>query len=270
MKMAIAQMQCEVGNVNNNLKKVLEYIEKAAAGGFDVVIFPEMADTGYDVSKISDYASSWNHGPILHLQKAAEKNRIYVICGLSEFEYGCVYNVLAVVNPEGVIVGKYRKTHLASFPPLDEDKVFAAGNCLETVQIGDFKCGLMICYDLRFPEVARSLALKGAEVLVLSSAWPFPRLKHWDTLIAARAIENQVFVAAANQVGSNSTVTFCGSSKIVDPFGVTVSSASEEREVLIAGEIEKNVQVEVRKAMPVFKHRREKLYFEATCCKHPG
>ena len=110
--------------------------------------------------------------------------------------------------------------------------------------------------------------MKGSEVLVLSSAWPFPRLRHWNTLIEARAIENQVFVVAANHTGKNSSVTFCGSSRILDPFGVTLASASEEREALIMGYIEKAEMVRVRKAMPVFKHRREDLYYHAAVHKH--
>ncbi len=263
MKIAIAQIECKVGDVKANLEKISGIVEKSAEAGSEVVLFPEMADTGYEVSRISAYASSWDPGPVEHIQKAAKKNRIHVICGLSELSNGCIYNVLAVVDPDGRISGKYRKTHLAAFSPLEEDKTFTAGNRLEIVQIGDFKAGLMICYDLRFPEVARSLALAGAEMLLLSAAWPFPRLRHWDMLIAARAIENQVFVVAANHVGANSISTFCGSSRIVDPYGVTVTSASEEREALMVGDISKADLEYLRDAMPVFKHRREKLYRDA-------
>lgn len=260
MKIAIAQIECKVGDVKANIDKISGIIQKAAEAGSELVMFPEMADTGYEVSRISAYASSWDPGPVEHIQKAAKQNRIHVICGLSELADGCIYNVLAVVNSDGRISGKYRKTHLAAFSPLEEHKTFTAGNCLEIVQIGDFKAGLMICYDLRFPEVARSLALSGAEMLLLAAAWPFPRLRHWDMLIAARAIENQVFVVAANHVGANSMATFCGSSRIVDPYGVTVTSASQEREALMMAEISKTDLEYLRDAMPVFEHRREKLY----------
>jgi omega-amidase len=268
MKIAIAQMECTVGNVMSNLNKISFFIGKAAEAGCQVVVFPELADTGYDATQIARHASSWDRGPIERIQKDAKQSSIYVICGLSELANGRVYNVLAVVGPDGDLMAKYRKTHLAAISPLHEDKIFTAGNSLETVQIGDMTWGLMICYDLRFPEVSRSLALEGCEVLVLSSAWPFPRLRHWNTLIAARAIENQVFVAAANHVGKNSSDTFCGSSRIVDPFGITIASASEEREALIIGDIEKTELVRVRKNMPVFEHRREDIYCEAMFRKH--
>jgi omega-amidase len=268
MKIAIAQMECTVGNVNSNLNKVSVFTEKAAEAGCRVVVFPEMADTGYDVTQIARHASSWDRGPIERIQKYAKQSSIYVICGLSELASGCIYNVLAVVGPDGHLMAKYRKTHLAAFSPLHEEKIFTPGNSLETVQIGDMTWGLMICYDLRFPEFSRSLALGGSDVLVLSAAWPFPRLRHWNTLIAARAIENQVFVAAANHVGKNSSVTFCGSSRILDPFGITIASASEEREALLIGDIEKTEAVRVRKTMPVFEHRREDIYCHAMFHKH--
>jgi len=268
MKIGIAQMECMVGNVSSNLKKMSVFIKKAAQAGCMVVVFPEMADTGYDVSQIAAHASSWDRGPISRIQKFSMQSDIHVICGLSEIANGRLYNVLAVVGPDGHIMAKYRKTHLAAFSPLHEDKIFTPGDSLETVQIGDLTWGLMICYDLRFPEVSRSLALGGSEVLVLSSAWPFPRLRHWNTLIAARAIENQVYVAAANHIGKNSTVTFCGSSRIVDPFGVTIASASEEREALIVGNIDKTEVIRIRKTMPVFEQRREDLYYQAMFHKH--
>lgn len=268
MKIAIAQIECMVGNVSSNLNKISVFIKKAAEAGCRLVVFPEMADTGYDGSQIARHASSWDRGPIERIQKDAIQSNIYVICGLSELANGRIYNVLAVVGPDGQLLAKYRKTHLAAFSPLHEDKIFTPGNSLETVQIGDMTWGLMICYDLRFPEVSRSLVLEGSEVLVLSSAWPFPRLRHWNTLISARAIENQVFVAAANHVGKNSGVTFCGSSRIVDPFGVTIASASEEREALIMGDIEKTEVDRVRKSMPVLEQRRKDLYDQAMFHRH--
>jgi omega-amidase len=268
MKIGIAQMECIVGNVNSNLNKMSGFIEKAAEAGCRVVVFPEMVDTGYDVNQIARHASSWDRGPIECIQTNAKQNNMYVICGLSELANGRIYNVMAVVSPDGHLMAKYRKTHLAAFSPLHEDKIFTPGNSLETVEIDNMTWGLMICYDLRFPEISRSLALKGSEVLVLSSAWPFPRLRHWNTLLAARAIENQVFVAAANLVGKNSSVTFCGSSRIIDPFGITITSASEEQEALIVGDIEKNELVRVRKSMPVFEQRREDLYCHTMLHKH--
>jgi predicted amidohydrolase len=119
----------------------------------------------------------------------------------------------------------------------------------------------MICYDLRFPELSRSLVLQGAEVLVLCSAWPFPRLSHWETLIRARAIENQVYFIAANRTGTDDgAISFCGASRIVDPYGVIVTSAAEDREEMISGEISRETILAVRAKMPVLQQRRSDLY----------
>ncbi len=260
MKIGVAQIECRTDNPAANVSKITDFIEKAAARNCEAIVFPEMADTGYETAAIRRFASSWTDGPVKAIRDAARKNRVFVVCGLSESDAGRIYNSVAAIDPDGEPIGKYRKTHLAAFSPLDEDKTFTPGNSLETFQIGDMKWGAMICCDLRFPEVARRLATEGAEVVALCSAWPFPRLRHWETLINARAIENQMFILASNQVGRNGNVSFCGASRIVDPFGITLAAASEESETLITAEIQKDRLDSVRNAMPVLKHRRSELY----------
>jgi omega-amidase len=260
MKIGIAQIECVAGDVSTNSLKIVSYIEEAKASECDVVVFPEMADTGYDMAAIRETASSWNEDPFITIQQAARKAKIHVICGLSEKEQQTIYNTTVVFGPDGAVIGKYRKSHLASYAPLNEDKCISPGNSLQLVNIGGMKWGLMICYDLRFPEISRTLTLQGADVLLLCSAWPFPRLTHWNTLIQARAIENQTYFIAANRIGTDNSVTFCGSSRIVDPYGVIVSSAAEEREELIVGEIRQKVIEAVRGKMRVFQHRRNDMY----------
>ena len=131
---------------------------------------------------------------------------------------------------------------------------------LQTIPIAGVSCGLTICYDLRFPEVYRKLALAGAEMIVLCAAWPLIRQSHWETLIRARAIENQLYVIAANRTGTDGVMTFCGSSRIVDPYGVIVASAAENREEVIYGEINTEIVRTVREKIPVFEDRRTDLY----------
>ena len=260
MRIAAAQMACAVGDVPANLKKIEKIIEKAAGKNCDAVVFPETSDTGYDRNAAVEKASGWDGGPLERIRQAAQAHRICVFCGLSEREAGRTFNSVAVVGPDGDLLGRYRKTHLAAFHPLNEDRIFAPGDALEVFDVSGMRCGPMICYDLRFPEISRTLALRGAQILVLCSAWPFPRLRHWETLIHARAIENQVFVVAANQTGSNKQVSFCGSSRIVDPFGVALAAASEESESLVVAEIDPDRLKAVRNAMPVFRHRRQDIY----------
>ena len=260
MRIAAAQMACMVGDVPANLIKIENFIEEAAGKNCDAVVFPEMSDTGYDRNAVVEKAAGWDAGPLAKIREAAATNRICVFCGLSERESGQTFNSVAAIDPDGNLLGRYRKTHLAAFHPLNEDRIFAQGDALEVFDFSGMRCGPMICYDLRFPEISRTLALRGAQILVLCSAWPFPRLRHWETLIHARAIENQVFMVAANQVGSNGQVSFCGSSRIVDPFGVALAAASEESESLVVAEIDLDRLETVRNAMPVFRHRREEIY----------
>jgi len=139
--------------------------------------------------------------------------------------------------------------------------VFTPGDGFVSCNFNNFHLGLTICYDLRFPEVCRALTLEhGANVLINSSAWPFPRLEHLRILALTRAIENQSYLIVANRVGSDDGVTFCGTSVIIDPYGVIVAAASADREELIQAEISQDVIDAVRQRMAVFEHRRTDLY----------
>ncbi len=257
MKIGVMQMDCFVGNVETNISRILLYTEKAKKNGCEIIVFPEMIDTGYEMKVIKKKASTWDDKPFYALIQAAINNKIHIICNISERENEKIYNSTAVINPKGKLLGKYRKIHLADYPPLNEASAITPGKSLEIVKINGLNLGLIICYDLRFPEMSRKLVLNGAHVLVLCSAWPLLRLRHWNTLISARAIENQVYFIGANRVGIDGSVTYCGSSRIVDPYGVIVSSASENDETLITGDILENTIKKVRKSMPVFKHRTE-------------
>jgi len=264
MKVAVVQMDCAPGNVAGNCQKIVDFTERAREAGCAVVIFPEMADTGYDMGLVRDAASPWERGdmqsPVAIVGEAARASGLHVICGLSEKVDSNVFNTCAVFAPSGDLVGKYRKSHLAAYPLLREDDYVQPGDALASVEIGDTRWGLTICYDLRFPEVSRRYALDGADVVNLCSAWPFPRVGHWRTLARARAIENQVYFIAANRTGTDGSVTFCGSSCIVDPYGVLIATAAEDREEMIFGEIRRETVATVREYMPVLGQRREELY----------
>ncbi len=254
-------MECVLGDVDANMEKVSFYTSKARQQGFDLVVFPEMVDTGYNMDVINQHASSWDekhtNAPYNYIKKAGKENKIHIICNISERENDKIYNSTLIVNPAGEIIGKYRKNHLADYPPLNEGSCITPGQNLELIEINNIKFGLLTCYDLRFPEISRALVLKGADVLVLCSAWPFPRLIHWNTLIRARAIENQVYFIASNRVGKDGSVTFCGSSRIVDPYGVIITSASENYESFISATIDIKFIKTVRENIPVFNHRTE-------------
>jgi omega-amidase len=253
-------MRCTLGDVPANCAQIAALAADASRHGCDALVLPEMCDTGYEMGVIQKTAAPWPGPAHDAVQKAAANNRIHIVAGLSEREGGDIFNSLAVFGTSGNLLSKYRKTHLFPVSPVCEDKNLKAGDSVSLVTIGPLRCGLMICYDLRFPELARTLTLQGAEVLIVCAAWPFPRVSHWITLAHARAIENQCYVMAVNHVGTDGTSTYCGSSRIVDPYGVVAAAGAEDLPSLIVGEVNPGLIKTVRERMPVLKHRREDVY----------
>ncbi len=261
MKIAAAQISCALGDVTANLEKIRAFSSRAREKGADLIVFPEMADTGYAMPNIREHASPWTRGAVPELQQLARNLSLAIICGLSERERDCIYNSQIVIDANGEIIGKYRKTHLFAPAPIEEDKCFAAGDCMACLPLGGFRLGLSICYDLRFPEVYRTLAVaERANVFIVSSAWPFPRVEHLRILALARAIENQSYLVLANRVGTDDGLTFCGSSAIIDPSGAVLAGASADREELVLAEVSDDVIRSVGGGMAVFAHRRAELY----------
>lgn len=261
MNIAAAQISCLLGDVAANLRKIREFSERAKDGGAELIVFPEMADTGYAMPVIQASATPWTEGAVPELQKIAKGLSIAIISGVSERAGASIYNSQIFIGANGEIVGSYRKTHLFTGVPIGEDKCFSPGSELKSFPFGGFHLGLSICYDLRFPEVYRTFAIEqGANVFVLSSAWPFPRVEHFRILCAARAIENQSYMIVSNRVGTDDGVTSCGCSAIIDPYGVTIASASIDREELVQAELSEEVITSVRNKMAVFAQRRPDLY----------
>lgn len=261
MKVAAAQIACVLGDIDANVRKMRDFSSRAKEAGADLVVFPEMADTGYSMPVIQEKATAWNEGAVPQLQNFARELAIGIISGVSERDGDFIYNSQVSINASGVIVAKYRKTHLFSPPPIEEHKCFAAGKELVSFAAGRLQLGLTICYDLRFPEVYRTLACgESANVFIISSAWPFPRVEHQRVLATARAIENQSYVVLSNRVGKDEGVAFCGNSAIIDAYGVVIAAASADREELIMSEVSEEVIGAVRDRMGVFEHRRPEVY----------
>jgi predicted amidohydrolase len=259
MKIAAAQIACVLGDVAANIRKIAEFALRAKSAGAELIVFPEMVDTGYSMSTIKAHASRWTDGAVSQVQAIAKELSVAIVSGVSERDGDCIYNSQVFIDSRGAIIGKYRKTHL--FTPIEEHKCFSAGRELASFSFAEFRLGLSICYDLRFPEVYRTLAIDhGANVLIISSAWPFPRVEHFRVLAAARAIENQSYLVAANRVGRDGGTSFCGTSAIIDPYGVAIAAASADREELVVADVSEEVLHSVRTRMPVFADRRQGLY----------
>jgi omega-amidase len=261
MKIAAAQISCALGDVTANLSNIDNYSARAKKGGAELVVFPEMTDTGYSMPVIRECATTWKEGAVPQIREIASKHGIAIVCGVSEREDSAIYNSQLVVDSAGKIVAKYRKIHLFGTPPNDETKCFSPGKDLAHFEFSHLRFGLSICYDLRFPEVYRKLAVEsGVNAFVISSAWPFPRLHHFRYLALARAIENQCYVIAANRVGIDDGVTNCGSSAIIDPYGVLIAAASPDREELLLAELSADVVRSVRSRIDILADRRPDLY----------
>ncbi|MBA2431122.1 MAG: carbon-nitrogen family hydrolase [Chthoniobacterales bacterium] len=261
MKIAVAQISCAVGDVADNVRKLRDFAARAKQAGAELIVFPEMADTGYSMPAIQEHATTWSEGAVPALREIAKEFSIAIISGVSERDDSCIYNAQVVIDRAGEVIAKYRKTHLFTPAPTEEHKCFTCGGELAAFQLRDLRLGLSICYDLRFPELYRALAADGGvNVFVVSSAWPFPRVEHLRTLATARAIENQSYCILANRVGTDDGTTFCGTSAIIDPYGVVTAAASADREEVVYGEVSLEVVRMVRERMPVFSHRRPELY----------
>jgi omega-amidase len=261
MKVAAAQISCALGDFDANIRNVRDFAARAKESGAQLVVFPEMIDTAYAMPTIQKHARQWKDGAVGELQKIAKKLSIAIVAGISDREGKSIFNAQVLVSAKGDALGKYRKTHLVTALPLDERTCFSSGNELVACALDHFNVGLSICYDLRFPEMARTLVVKrGANVIVNSSAWPVVRAEHLRILALARAVENQSYFVIANRVGTDDGVTLCGSSIIVDPSGKVLAAASPDREELIQAEISERVIADVRRLVPAFDHRRPELY----------
>ena len=261
MKVAAAQIACALGDVDANLGKMRDFSARAKNEGVELIVFPEASDTGYSMPVICEKAKPWTDGAVPELRKTAKELSIAIVAGVSERDGDAIYNSQVFIDSGGEILASYRKTHLFALPPMDESACYTPGDKFVGVETAGFQFGLAICYDIRFPEVCRTLALEhAANVLLVSSAWPTPRVAHLRALAIARAIENQSYLVLANRSGVDAGVTCCGTSAIIDTSGAVLASASADREELVTADISAEAIVALREKMPVFRHRRRDLY----------
>ena len=265
---AAAIQFCSNEDKDRNLGLAGQFVDAAVKDGANVVVLPEMFNCcGHKEIMVRNAEKIPGH-TIDVLSKIAQTYGIYIVCG-SIFEKagkGKVYNTSVVVGRNGQILAKYSKIHLFDVDisgkiSYKESEHVIAGHEIVAVNMGGFNAGLAICYDLRFCELFRSLALKGSKVIFIPSAFTSATGEyHWEPLVKARAIENQVFIIAANQTGTSpNNITCYGKSMIVDPWGRVLAKA-DDNENVVAAEIDLNVLNDVRAEVPLFKHRRTDLY----------
>jgi predicted amidohydrolase len=258
------------GEKSQNVEKLFRLIDEAGARGSDLCVLPEMW-TGIEFSNETGYREIAEPipGPITaELGKRARKYGMYLSGSMYENAAGTYYNTSPLISPDGAVLGIYRKTHLfdapnrADIPPgfIESSKV-GKGAAVDVFETNLARIGMTICSDLRFPELYRELALKGAEIMTCSSAFLSPRFDHWEFFLQARACENQCFIVAAGQYGKEpkSGLAFVGRSMVVDPWGTIVATASDA-EGLVTAHIDLDFIAEVKRRYPLMEQRRPELY----------
>jgi predicted amidohydrolase len=265
MKVAIAQIEAPNFAQDQNERKVLRLVEKAIDEKAELVLFPEAVNLGYFVldqaksreatlSLALETAPSLSSPWIEELKRQARRG-IFVACGsILRTKENRLVNALLLIPPSGEVFA-YHKTHLYHYKEAREEHYIAPGSALKVIDTDLAKIGLAICYDLNFPEVSRNLALKGAQLILVAAAWPKMAGEVWNTLLAARAMENEVYILASNQIGKE----YCGLSKVIDYSGRIVTEFEEE-EGLKTAEIDLKRQEKWRTNVTLLQDRRPELY----------
>jgi len=259
VKISCIQMNVRAGQPEENFSRAEALIRKAAKRKPDVILLPELWNTGFAPGKIdSDLADEEGVRTKSLIGALAKEYGVNIVAGsVLSRRNGALYNTAYVFDRAGNCIAEYDKTHL--FSPAGEDEVYAAGNKIVTFPLDGVTCGVMICYDLRFPELARVMALSGAKVLFIPAEWPRQRTRQMLMLLRARAIENQLFAALCNGCGNAFGTQFGGNSAIVDPLGNVLAKAGH-RERMITAEIDFSAQERIRQDLPVFLDRKPALY----------
>jgi predicted amidohydrolase len=265
MRVAVAQMEPKLAEKELNLGVCLARLEEAAAAGASLVVFPECAIPGYMFDSAEEalpYAEEIP-GPTTEMfERECARLGVHAVCGLIERGGDTIYNAAILVGPDGLI-GSYRKTHL---PFLGVDRYVTPGDELKVFDTALGRIGLLICYDLRFPEVTRTLALHGADIVCLPTNFPMAARLQCDVIAPARAAENRIYLLVANRVGKERTGEFCGLSQIVDPYGARLAETGVTDEALLFAEVDvekardKDYVVPGEYELYLFGHRRPELY----------
>lgn len=273
-QVAVIQMDVRIGEPAENMTRVKRALAEAIGLGEasdrdvsnrtvvqkpDVIVLPEMWNTGYALRDLANLADADGESTKALIRSFAAEHGVNIIAGsvaVSEPD-GTFANRSYVFNRQGESVTHYDKLHL--FRLMDEEQYLRQGERLGQFQLEGLNAALMICYDIRFPELTRTLALGGARVLFVPAQWPNPRKHHWRTLLQARAIENQMYVVACNRVGMSGETSFFGHSMVIDPWG-EVLAEGDEQETILRAELDLELVSDVRGRIPIFADRRPELY----------
>ncbi|PWW05492.1 putative amidohydrolase [Paenibacillus cellulosilyticus] len=260
LKLALLQMDIQIGEPEANFIRAERMLTEAVSAGDkpDLIMLPEMWNTGYALDRIHELADKEGVRTREKLAAFAQEHGVLLVGGsIAEKRDNGVYNTIHAFGRNGEELGAYDKIHL--FRLMDEEKYLQPGTQTGTLALDGTPAGMMICYDIRFPELFRKLALSGVKAVFVPAEWPNPRLHHWRTLLQARAIENQMYVIACNRCGQSGETVFFGHSMVIDPWGEVIAE-SDDREGILTAEIDFAIVDEVRARIPIFEDRRPTLY----------
>lgn len=258
MKVRIVQMNI-VASVAENVANALRLARQKPLDSVDVLIFPEMFTTGYQLPKLSELAHTGGDAHLSQFSKLAAESRTAMVLGSVAYKTEAgIENKTFVINPRGEIISSYAKVHL--FGLMNEPDYMIAGRAPHTFMLGETLCTSIICYDLRFPELTRKTFVEQQPaVIFVPMEWPKPRTETFRALVRARGIENQCFVVACNRVGEENGSTFEGGSLVTDPYGNTVADAGSA-ETALDVELDLSLVAKARAHMNCLGDRVERVY----------
>jgi len=266
MKIALIQMTI-VNNKEKNLQNARNKIEAAATKDSEIICLPEMFNCPYDNSYFKDFAEDDYGQTITMIRSLAKEFSCIIIAGSIPEKYeNRIYNTSYVINETGNIISKHRKIHLFDVDveggiTFKESEILSPGNQITIVDTKFTKIGIAICYDMRFPEVIRKMALEGAEIVFIPAAFNMTTgPAHWHTIAKARALDNQLYMALCSPARNmNASYTAYGHSLIANPWGA-IEKEIDEKESILIHEVNLNAIPPIRKSLPLLKHRKPELY----------
>jgi len=256
LKAAYVQLDIRLGDMAANLAAAEKHLERLGGDGVKLAVLPEMWSCGFDNRNLAEHARRTPEF-IDTLSGIAGRYGMLIAGSLPEATAEGIYNTLYLTDADGSLAGTYRKVHL--FTGTGEERYFLAGDRSVVCDTAIGPIGLMICYDLRFPEICRALALKGAKIVVIPAQWPKIRVSRWDILARARATENQLYLVGTNRCGRDYDYQYGGHSIIVDSSGEVLARAGDEPGTGV-GEISFERLEKVRDHMPSLRERVPAAY----------
>ena len=259
MRVSCVQLDMKLGDAKYNFAHAEEMIRKAVERDHpDTVVLPETWNTGFCPQELAPCADDDGKAVKALCSALAKELNINIVAGsVANRRTDGFYNSAYVFDRSGAVIAEYDKTHL--FTPSGEHNFFRMGSRTCRFTLEGIPCGLIICYDIRFPELIRTMTLEGVDLLFVVAQWPAKRAMHLETLSRARAIENQMFLALCNSCGAAGETRYGGGSAVIDPWGETLAQAGREEET-ISAEMDFSVLTDIRSSINVFRDRRPALY----------